>query len=337
MRFEKPSLFSVEMPLGAVKEARLVRRAVDFARPERSGLLLPDFALRAASVPPANAFLSLAALSEAAGVPGMANLLVSARPPEELAQALQGALTLEDMGLVLEPGDRRAEVRGQRSEDSGGVGPFTLLKSRRVFLPQAVPAAIEKAGLEAEPATFHLADAFEAGTNATPYGFVAAVTPDGACVPRDLKDDEVVVSAWLAEALGVSAGQTLTLRWRRFEAGGRLVAESRAFRVREVISTDRAAEAKAAMPVFPGLAGVDSCSAWDVGLPMDEEKLKDPANEAYWKQWRETPKAFLTFAAGRACFGAVFGEAMSLRVAAGPEAVRAALKGLDPEIGRAHV
>jgi hypothetical protein len=33
---------------------------------------------------------------------------------------------------------------------------------------------------------------------------------------------------------------------------------------------------------------------------MDDERLNDAANEAYWKAWRETPKAFLTHAAGTA-------------------------------------
>ncbi len=331
VRFEKPALYSVEMPLGAARESRLVRRAVRFdGAPPQAGLLTPDFALRAASVPPVNVFVPHAALSEAAGVPGMANLLVSSREPAEFARALQDALTPEEAGLVLEPAEG---------------ADATLVTSRRVYLPSGVGAALAAGGLKAEWATFHLADAFEAqgratpdgvATNegavrATPYGFVVAVTPGGAAgVPDDLKDDEVVISAWLAETLGVSAPAAVTLRWRRFESGGRLIAESRVFRVRGVIPTETAALAKRAMPVFPGLAGVDSCAAWDVGLPMDEEKLKDAANEAYWKQWRETPKAFLTLAAGQACFGTAFGGAMSARVAADEATVRAALKTLSP-------
>jgi len=316
VRFEKPSLFSAELPLGAVKETRLVRRAVRLAGttalPDEK-LLTSDFALRPASVLPVNVRIPYPALAEQAGVPGLANLLVSSRPPGDFERSLAGALTPEDAGLELE-----------------AANGLTVIKSRRVFLPRGVPEALEKAGLTFERATFHLADAFESGTNATPYGFVAAVTPDGAMVPRDLKDDEVVINAWLAERLGVKLGDTMTVRWRRFESGGRLVADGRTFCVRSVIPMETAASAKGAMPVFPGLAGVDSCASWDVGMPMDQEKLKDAANEAYWKQWRETPKAFLTYAAGKACFGTFFGEAMSVRVAADEAAVRRALKALSP-------
>jgi hypothetical protein len=283
----------------------------------------------------------------------MANVLVSAKSPQEFVRALVGALTPEDAGLVLEVGGQRSEVGGGTSAAAGipasGVGhPSTLLKSRRVYLPPGVAGALAAKGLKAEWATFHLADAFETGSGETvgsrqgqsavedrrkretPYGFVAAVTPGAAGVPGDLRDDEVVINAWLAETLGVTTNASLTLRWRRFEAGGRLVADSRAFRVRGVITTEAAALAKRAMPVFPGLEGVDSCAAWDVGLPLDEAKLNDPANEAYWKQWRETPKAFLTYEAGKVCFGAAFGEAMSARVAAGDGEVRDALRALTP-------
>ena len=357
IRFEKPPLHSAELPLGAAKEDRMVRRAVGLEPADGSSasgrsLITPDFALRAAPVPPVNIVLPFEALAHDAGVPGMANLLVSSLPQEEFERALSHALTPEDAGLTLETAKEVCGgARITRQEDYAGrvLGPkygSTVVKSRRVFLPQAVPAALAAAGLAPSLATFHLADSFEAGkketpdgaaTNGaalrtTPYGFVAAVTPDldVACVPGNLKDDEIVINAWLAETLGIQTNEVLTLRWRRFEAGGRLVADSRGFRVRAVIMTEAAAWAKAATPVFPGLAGVDSCAAWDVGLPMDGEKLKDAANEAYWKRWRETPKAFLTFAAGKACFGSFFGEAMSVHVKTDEATVRHALKALTP-------
>ena len=339
VRFEKPARTSAEIPLGAVKESRMVRRAVRLEGQGRSDnpvegarppgdLLTRDFALRPAAVPPVNLFLPFETLARDAGVPGEANLLVSTCAPLELEQALAQTLTAEDAGLLLEGA---TSISGPRLTPGGlTTNGWTQVKSRKVFLQPGVRDVLANAGLATEAATFHLADTFEAGTNATPYGFVAALTPDGICAPRDLKDDEIVINAWLAATLGVTNNQTVTLRWRRFEAGGRLVPESRVFRVRAVVTMEVAGALKHRMPVFPGLEGVDSCAAWDVGLPMDEEKLKDAANEAYWKQWRETPKAVLTFAAGTLCFGTVFGEAMSLRVAAHEQAVRAALASLTP-------
>jgi hypothetical protein len=84
----------------------------------------------------------------------------------------------------------------------------------------------------------------------------------------------------------------VTLRWRRFEAGGRLSETQGVFRVRGVLPMEVAAAVRRAMPVFPGLEGGDRCAEWDIGLPMDDERLNDAANEAYWKAWRETPRRF---------------------------------------------
>ncbi|HOM58438.1 MAG TPA: ABC transporter permease [Kiritimatiellia bacterium] len=318
IRFAKPRVLPAELPLGAARETRMVRRAVR-AGPVADEPTRPpeDFALWPGSVPPVNVRVPLEPLAHAAGVPGMANLLLSTLAPRDLERALTTVLTPEDAGLTLTPiGD-------------GGL-PTTLLKSRAVYLPRALPAVLARAGLRASEATFHLVDAFEAGERSTPYGFVAGLTPGTGPVPQDLREDEVVLNAWLAEMLGVETNGTLTLRWRRFEAGGRLVEDQRTFRVRAVTGMTEAASVKTRMPVFPGLEGVDRCAAWDVGMPMDEEKLNDAANEAYWDAWRETPKAFLTYETAKRGFGTLFGEAMSVCVSADTDTVSQALRGLSP-------
>lgn len=38
-------------------------------------------------------------------------------------------------------------------------------------------------------------------------------------------------------------------------------------------------------------------------MPMDKDLLGDKANEAYWKQFRQTPKAFVTLRAGQEMWG----------------------------------
>jgi hypothetical protein len=158
-------------------------------------LLPADFALRPDSVPPVNVFVPLAALARDAGVPDMANLLLSPLPPPVLAHALAEALTPEACGL---------EVKDQRSAGGRAGRPGHRDHQSPCLSAAGVHGALSRAGLPVEAATFHLADSFEAGDRSTPYGFVAAVTPGGPQVPRDLRDDEVVINAWLAEALGVS-------------------------------------------------------------------------------------------------------------------------------------
>ncbi len=303
IRFKKPTGLSVELPVGDTKTARIIRRAIRIPEPQNepfvaASLLTPDFSLEPNTLPPVNVFVPYTVLTEALGLTGKANLFVSE------TERLDLPFSAEDFGLELYP-------------STNG----TLIKSKLIYLPPTLKDIFTSAAAPLS-ATFYLADGFEANGRETPYGFVGAVTPSFCGTPATLQDTDVVINEWLAQQLNVTTNQTLTLNWRRFEATGRLLPDERAFRIAAILSTEEASALKAFMPVFPGMKDVDSCAAWDVGMPMDEQKLKDEANEAYWKQWRETPKLFMTAAAGTNCFGSVFGNAMSLQVNLSPEHVR---------------
>lgn len=303
IRFKKPTGISVELPISDTKSARIIRRTLQIPERQddqamREALFTPDFSLTPSTLPPVNVFVPYDLLAEALSLTGKANLFVSKQPDLKLP------FSPEDLGLELQP-----------------TATGTVIKSNAIYLPVALKPIFSEAHA-LQSASFYLADSFEADGRETPYGFVGAVTPSFCGTPAGMQDDEAVITDWLAQQLNVTTNQTLLLKWRRFESNGRLVPDQRSFRICAIITTEAAAATKAYMPVFPGMKDVDSCAAWDVGMPMDEEKLKDEANEAYWKQWRETPKLFITASAGADCFGSVFGNAMCLRIDARPETVR---------------
>ena len=303
IRFKKPTGLSIELPVGDTKTSRIIRRAIHIseARTEPSiseSLITPDFALEPSTLPPVNVFVPYTLLATALELDGKANLFVSK------LDHLSLPFSAEDFGLDIQP-------------STNG----TVIKSKAIYLPPALNNIFSEA-TATKSASFYLADSFEANGRDTPYGFVGAVTPSFCGTSSEMRDDEVVITTWLAQHLNVTTHQTLLLKWRRFEPNGRLVPDERTFRISAIISTEDAATMKAYMPVFPGMKDVDSCAAWDVGMPMDEKKLKDEPNEAYWKQWRETPKLFMTASAGVSCFGSVLGNAMCLQVNATPDAVR---------------
>lgn len=303
IRFKKPTGLSVELPVGDTKTARLIRRTIHIPEPQDKqpileSLFTPDFALEPDTLPPVNIFVPYNMLAEALGLVGKANLFVSKQ------ERLSLPFSADDFGLDLQP-------------STNG----TLIKSKTIYLPSALKNSFPETA-SIQTASFYLADSFEANSHETPYGFVGAVTPSFCGTPSEMRDDEVVITAWLAHQLNVTTQQTLLLKWRRFESNGRLVPDQRSFRICAILPTEEAATLKVYMPAFPGMKDVDSCAAWDVGMPMDEEKLKDVANEAYWKQWRETPKLFMTASAGKRCFGNVFGNAMCLQIQESTEIVR---------------
>jgi ABC-type lipoprotein release transport system permease subunit len=303
IRFKKPTGLSIELPVGDTKNSRILRRAIHIPESHTETsvsefLITPDFALEPSTLPPINVFVPYALLATALELDGKANLFVSKHDPLSLP------FSAEDYGLDIQP------------STSG-----TVIKSKAIYLPSALKTIFSDT-TATKSASFYLADSFEANGRDTPYGFVGAVTPSLCGTSPEMRDDEVVITMWLAQHLNVTTNQALLLKWRRFEPNGRLIPDERTFRISSIISTEDAANMKAYMPVFPGMKDVDSCAAWDVGMPMDEKKLKDEANEAYWKQWRETPKLFMTASAGVSCFGSVLGNAMCLQINATPDAVR---------------
>ena len=36
---------------------------------------------------------------------------------------------------------------------------------------------------------------------------------------------------------------------------------------------------------------VDRCADWDARITLKEAQLEDPANEMYWNEYKQTPKA----------------------------------------------
>lgn len=323
LQTESLSPVAAELPLGAPSGSRQRRGA-----PRPAGLL-PDaalgrFGLEATQIAPRNLFVARDWLATLAEAPGRANLFVSDASPERLRAALRQALAPADSGVSV-------------TRLAGGW----KVASERLFLARAQVEALTNRLPRSVPAGYHLADSFEAAqpgnTNATPYGFVAALgaaaDPSLGVVTAALRDDEALISSWLAQTLGLAQGERLRLRWRRPDAEGRLRADSAVFTVAGVLPQESLVAERAWMPEFPGLSEVESCADWDIGLPMDAAALNDPANEAYWDNYGATPKVYLTYAAGRRLFGSPFGDTMAVRVAAAASAaeIDGALRGAAPE------
>lgn len=178
------------------------------------------------------------------------------------------------------------------------------LRSSRIFLDSPAVRAALAANTNAQPILTYLATLLRAGTNATPYSMVtAAGTP---WTPADLRDDEIVVSQWLADDLKVKPGDAIALSYFLPESGAKLEEATNTFRVRSIVPLEMPWADRALMPDFPGLEKAESTRDWDAGFPLTYKiRQKD---EDYWKQHRGTPKAFITLAAGQRMWGNRFGN-----------------------------
>src|SRR6185436_11624636 len=143
----------------------------------------------------------------------------------------------------------------------------------------------------------------------TPYSFVTAAGPPW--TPADMRDDEILVSQWLGEDLAVARGDELSLTYFLHESGARLLESTNRFRVRAILSNQLPWSDRTLMPDFPGLEKAETTKDWDFGFELVHEiRSKD---EDYWKQFRGTPKAFITLAAGQKLWGNRFGDLTAIR------------------------
>jgi putative ABC transport system permease protein len=290
LRLRKPSALSQDAPLTPQSDSAIALRL-------RVGAIVEDgqlgnFSLRANQVPPRNAFLPHDYLARELGIAGKANLLLTASPDVSVTNAPAVPWQIEDFQLAL-------------TTTNGEVA----LSTDRVFLDEPVARAALAITNNARPVLTYLVNLLRAGTNATPYSMVTAA--GAPFTPADLRDDEIVVNQWLADDLQVQAGSEILLTYFLADTGAQLVERTNRFRVRSIVPLAGVHGDRALMPEFPGIAKAETTQDWDAGFPLTHKiRTKD---DDYWKQYRGTPKAFISLAAGQAMWANRFGKLTAVR------------------------
>lgn len=302
LRLIRPSLLSREAPLASQNEKDTRRNATVTVAAILTDGQLGRFSLKSDQAGPYSAFVDRAWLQETLNLPGRANLLVAGATSFNAQEWLRSAWTFEDLGVVF------------REPESRGV---LQLESERIYLDPPVSGPAQALRPDHAAVLYYLVDAISSGGKATPYSFVTAITPTADLrlgpVPAGMKDDEILVNRWLADQLSVKAGDSVTVAYSVPTAGNAFLPRSREFKVRGVLEMAALAGERELVPEFPGLTDVDACKDWKIGIPTEDEKLNDKANEKYWEAYRQTPKAFVTLAAGREMWSNRHGDLMAIR------------------------
>jgi len=334
LRLHKPSALSQDAVISPRDGASVALRV-------RVGKILGpadwgDFSVEAGSLPPFNLFMDHAPLAKAAGLDGRANLALLGRlpagtEPEALASWVSRGFTLADAELEVRPVGEGAPrpalpTPTPTPTPTQARPPQVELASRRIFLDPVVTKAVETpiAGLPRPvPVLTYMANAVATDERSTPYSMITAA--GAPFTPEDMADDEMLVNAWLAEDLGVGPGDRVSVLSYRVDTGSRLVETTNGFRVRGIVPMEGLHADPSLMPEFPGLAKAESTQDWDAGFELTRQ-IRDQ-DEAYWKRWRGTPKAFITLAAGRSLWANRFGDATAIRWFKGDGATGPSLAG----------
>ena len=262
------------------------------------------FSLRADQASPYTVFVPLETLQETVDLPARANLiLVGATAGDALTSttveaAVDTLWTLDDAQLELQ------EAPEVKQWD---------LRSHRVFLAPHVVAAATAADDAALPVLTYFVNSIRSGTNATPYSMVSAVPPQ-TFAGQDLGANDILINTWLAQDLGASAGDTLTLRYYVMGERRRLEEREHDFTVAAVIPMTGLAGDASLMPDLPGISDSDNCREWEPGFPIALDRIRDQ-DETYWDDHKGTPKAFIALATGQTLWQNRYGALTSVRYA----------------------
>ncbi len=192
-------------------------------------------------------------------------------------------------------------------------------------LAAAVEVLAADAGVEALGVSTYLANRAGAENgSAAPYSTIAALDTgragelgvlrlaDGRAAPA-LGPGEVLVNTFLAEDLEIGEGDRLEVDY--FVVGDREQLVERTVRttVAGVVEMAGWAADRDLTPDFPGVADADNMSDWDPTFPVDLGRIRD-RDEAYWDEYRGTPKLFVDLDYGAELWSSRFGLLTSLRL-----------------------
>lgn len=297
LKIRKQTKASENAPFVAEKEALFVLRLKVAAIANDSQL--GRFSLKSNQSAPFNIFINLNYLSQKAGLAGTANLLLIAGSEN---------LNIENLDSLTrhcwQPEDAGLEFRNT------GTDSIHEIRPARIFVDDNSAKAIQTSIPKAEPIFTYLINAISTIEKSTPYSFVTAASDR--FLDQQLSVKQIIISDWLASDLGAKPGDSLTLRYFKMGILRKFTEDSSRFCVKTILPISNPLFDRTLMPDFPGMTEAGNCRDWETGATVNLDKIRDK-DEQYWNDFRGTPKAFISIAAGRKLWDNAFGHATAFR------------------------
>ncbi len=141
-------------------------------------------------------------------------------------------------------------------------------------------------------------------------GWVGAATQNR---NRNPEPEPIVLNDWAAKDLRASVGDLVSVDYYVWETEGRLRTQTADFRVARIVPIAGPAADRDLVPEYPGITDSDRVADWDPPFPIDLKRVR-PIDEAYWNQYRATPKAFIPIERGQQLWASRHGALTALRL-----------------------
>ena len=317
VRLQRPSAIPIES-LHARKDdlGRTVRVSVNRVLPAST---VGEFSLRPQQGSVRAVFVPLTRLQQDLEIPGRVNTILATLVPDNtgdagragalqaLQQAVRERAALEDLGMRVRslPGPRAVAV-----ESSAG-----LLDERQ---EAAAREAVASPAGTARPLFTYLANTLRIEGREVPYSLVVAGGGSVSFPPQPADGlPPIALNDWAARDLGARVGDRLTMDYFLWEDPGRLISMSTDFTVASIVPI--AAGDRDMSPEYPGISDSTTIDDWDPPFPVDLRRVR-PQDEAYWDDYRTTPKAFIPLEVGQRLWRSRYGAITSIRVPVQPGA-----------------
>lgn len=263
--------------------------------------VIGNFSISISQITPMNIFINLNDISDNGNKPVKINrILVKNDKKNSIAlvsDVLKNSLKYSDIGLNLRHIDKTGELE---------------IFSDRIFIDDQIIKNIDYQIPGSAPVLTYLGNRFIDGSKSTPFSFISAL-------PESLYpgiDNGMIINRWMANDLEASPGDSIHLYWYSIDSLNKLIEQNKYFIIKDIVDMKGIWADSLLMPSFPGIAGKESCSDWDAGLPIKMHEIR-PKDEDYWNKYRGTPKAFISYETGKKLWGNNFGPATSIRFPAG--------------------
>ncbi len=296
LRLSKTSLIPLNAPFVSDKEnvVSVRLRILAIAGTKEMG----RFNLKNSQTAPYNAFVSHKKLCELMDFSGKANLIFIAANDElstdSISEGIHQNWSLSDAGLKLEFLNELSEYN---------------LTSERVFIDDYTGTAILQSDDLKFPVFTYFVNSLKANGYTTPYSFVSTTSDP------NLSEDDLIVNNWLARDLGALPDDSLELEYFIVGPLRELEVKKKKFRIKTVVPMEGHFRDEKLMPDLPGLSDAGNCRDWETGIPVQLEKIRDK-DEDYWKQYKGTPKAFVSIITAQNLWKNRFGKYTAFRFSA---------------------
>lgn len=227
-----------------------------------------NFDFRTSQQTPFNAFVNVEHLGSLLGKSQKRNMVISDAQTSILGQ-MKDIFDLNDYSLELQQNNDLVELR-----------------SKGVFIDEGTARAVDSLNYDYYRVFGYFVNSIVRGDKIVPYSFVSGSESE----PSGTEDDQIRINSWLAERLDASPGDRIDIAAYRID----LVEATASFKLEKILPMTDSALDQGLAPMFPGMKRAESCYDWDPDFPVNLERISDE-DEEYWYEYRNLPKAFITY------------------------------------------